>query len=230
MYSLRCPTPKCYYNCMRKISFVNNEFYHVYNRGTDKRTIFMNDADFDRFLQSMHEFNSVTPIGSIFQNSFFEKQLLRRRTPKLVNIVCYCLNPNHYHFILEQCVDGGISEFIKRLGGGYTNYFNAQHKRSGVLFQGKFKANHIDSNEYLLHASSYVNLNNQVHKLKHKFFKSSWDEYLGKAKGNFCKKEVILNQFSSLREYQLFAQEVLDNALKRKESLQELDALLSLEK
>ena len=213
---------------MRKTSFVNGEFYHVYNRGTDKRAIFINGADFDRFLKSMQEFNSIDPIGSIFQNSFAENKL-RRRTSKLVNIVCYCLNSNHYHFILEQIVDGGISEFIKRLAGGFTKYFNAKYDRTGVLFQGKFKANHIDSNEYLLHASSYVNLNNQVHKIKHGFFKSSWDEYLGKAKNNFCKKTVILDQFNTSKEYQLFAQESLENILKRKESLQELEVLLSLE-
>src|SRR3989344_8034371 len=154
---------------MRKTTFANGEFYHIYNRGVDKRDVFLNENNFNRFLQSTKEFNTLDPIGSIYWNSFNkdgDRSQLRRRTSKLVNIVCYCLNTNHYHFVLEQIVDGGISEFIKRLAGGFTKYFNAKYDRTGVLFQGKFKANHIDSNEYLLHASAYVNLNNLVHKIK----------------------------------------------------------------
>ena len=81
----------------------------------------------------------------------------RRRTSgseKLVNITCYCLNPNHYHFILEQLVEGGISEFMKRLGGGYSNHYNKKYKRSGALFQGKFKSVYIESNKQLTFLSN----------------------------------------------------------------------------
>jgi len=213
---------------MRKTAFANGEFYHIYNRGTDKRTIFANSYDFQRFLQSMQEFNSIDPIGSIYQNSFNKLQL-RRPTSKLVNIVCYCLNPNHYHMILEQRVNGGISEFIKRLSGGYTKHFNFKHKRSGVLFQGKFKANHIDSNEYLLHASAYVNLNGLVHKLKDNQFHSSWDEFINTAHKEICKKNIILSQFKNRNEYQIFAKDALKNILARKELLKEMEDLLALE-
>lgn len=213
---------------MRKIKFVNGEFYHVYNRGADKRRVFMNDYDFERFLQSMDEFNSVKPIGSIFAHSFGEPQL-RRPTSKLVEIVCYCLNPNHYHLILEQRIDGGISEFMKRLNGGYTKHFNFKQKRSGVLFQGKFKALHINSNEYSLHASSYVNLNNQVHRLRGNLFRSSWNEYVGKAETNFCKKNIVLDQFKNRKEYEFFAKEALNNILNKKEALKEMEDLLKLE-
>lgn len=212
---------------MRKIAFVNGEFYHVYNRGTDRRIVFANGYDFHRFLQSMREFNSIDPIGSIYQNSF-EPQL-RRRTSKLVNIVCYCLNLNHYHMILEQCVNGGISEFMKRLGGGYTKHFNFKHKRSGVLFQGKFKANHIDSNEYLLHASAYVNLNGLVHKLRDKYFYSSWDEFVDANSNGICKTNIILSQFKNKNEYKIFAKDTLKNILTRKASLKEMENLIALE-
>lgn len=213
---------------MRKIKFVNGEFYHIYNRGADKRKIFMNDYDFDRFLQSMNEFNSIEPIGSIFQRSFIKLQL-RRPTSKLVEIVCYCLNPNHYHLILEQRVDGGISEFMKRLNGGYTKHFNFKHKRSGVLFQGKFKANHIDSNEYLLRASAYVNLNNLAHRIRSDMFRSSWDEYINKSPASLCKKNIILNQFENKQEYKEFAEEALGNILDRKDMLKEMEELLKTE-
>jgi len=192
---------------MRKVSFVNGEFYHVYNRGTDKRTIFSNKDDIARFFQSMTEFNSIEPIGSIYENSFNLNQLGSRASKsnkgdkKLVNFVCYCLNPNHYHFLLEQTAEKGIEKFLHRLGTGYTKYFNNKYKRSGALFQGKFKAIHVDSNEYLLYLSAYINLNNKVHKIHQSIFKSSLDEYkMGDGDG-FCKKDIILGQYKNTKEF-----------------------------
>src|SRR3989338_5747360 len=162
----------------------------------------------------MQEFNSIDPIGSIYQNSFNKLQL-RRPTSKLVNIVCYCLNSNHYHMILEQRVNGGISEFMKRLSGCYTKHFNFKHKRSGVLFQGKFKANHIDSNEYLLHASAYVNLNGFAHQLKDNQFRSSWCEFINMSHKHTRDKNIILDQFKNRNEYKSFAKDTLKNILAR---------------
>lgn len=212
---------------MRKIRFINGEFYHIYNRGADKRVVFTNNDDFERFLQSVEEFNSIEPIGSIYQNSFNKAQLnqLRRPTSKLVDIVCYCLNPNHYHMVLQQNVDGGISEFMKRLNGGYTKHFNFKHKRNGVLFQGRYKYIHINSNDYLLYISAYVNLNNKVHKLKGDFFRSSWDEFVGNRNTKICKKNIILNQFKGKNEYKIFSKETLENMRVQKDLLKELEVL-----
>src|SRR3989338_8914297 len=151
---------------MRKIKFVNGEFYHICNRGVDKRKIFGNQYDVQRFLQSMDEFNTINPIGSLYESSFLSPEVKnKRKNKKLVNFIAYCLNPNHYHFILEQLVENGISQFMHKLGGGYSWFFNKKYQRSGSLFQGTFKAAHIDSNEYLLRVSIYINLNYQVHQL-----------------------------------------------------------------
>ncbi|OPL11960.1 MAG: hypothetical protein AVO34_01705 [Firmicutes bacterium ML8_F2] len=213
---------------MRKTQLVNGEFYHIYNRGADKRAIFGDEYDIKRFFQSMDEFNILKPIGSIYRNNLLINKNLRRPTsqvPKLVNFICFCLNPNHYHFIMEQITDNGISEFMKRLGGGYTKYFNEKYKRSGVLFQGRFKSAHINSDEYLLHLSAYVNLNNHVHKLKGskvQFIKSSWEEYVGRSQENFCKKDIILKQFNNSKEYIDFAKSSLENIIKRKEAMSDL--------
>lgn len=216
-------------NKMRKINFANGEFYHIYNRGTDKRNIFSSESDFQRFLQSMDEFNSVEPIGSIYENSFRKDRKEHSlgnpvsKSKKLVNFVCYCLNSNHYHFILEQLLDSGISKFMKSLGGGYTKYFNEKEKRSGALFQGTFKAVHVDSNEYLLHLSAYVNLNDMVHKktplgnrVSKMGDKSSWGEYLGENENNFCRKDIILEQFRNIKEYKEFVEDsVKETIIKR---------------
>lgn len=212
---------------MRKDIFTNEEHYHVYNRGVDKRIVFVDEYDIKRFFQSMVEFNVVDPIGSIYERSFLK---LGGETPKLrkklVNIVAYCLNPNHFHLILEQVVDGGISEFMKRLGG-YTSYFNNRYKRSGVLFQGVFKSVHIDSNEYLLHVSSYVNLNDRVHQLggfTPKLVKSmsSWEEYTNKKIKGICKKDIVLGQFENVGAYKKFALSSLETIIKRKADLKDI--------
>jgi putative transposase len=207
---------------IRKTSLVNGEHYHVFNRGVDKRDIFLDRNDIDRFFQSMAEFNVTEPIGSLFKNSFGDHRDSSKE--KLVNIVCFCLNPNHYHFILEQLVDDGVGKFMQKMGG-YPKFFNTKYKRSGALFQGKFKAVHISTNEQLLHVSAYVNLNNLVHgSLRSKapqLSMSSWGEYTGDSPGDFCKKDIILEQFKNNTEYKTFAEESL-KSIREKRELDEL--------
>lgn len=211
---------------MRKLTFAEGEFYHVYNRGTDKRTIFSDLGDFSRFLESVVEFNAPDPIGSLYEQSFRTKRPGGggvSKVGRLVNIVAYCLNQNHYHFVLEQVSEKGIEKFMQRLGTGYTMYFNNKYDRTGSLFQGTFKAVHIDSNPYLLHASAYVNLNSRVHQLGGLASKSSWEEYVapgGISKG-ICSTGEVLGQFSSPRAYKEFAEKSVEGTLARRGVLDE---------
>ena len=212
---------------MREVSLVNDEYYHIFNRGVEKRSIFNDYFDKDRFIQSIIIFNSKEPVGSIFEQSFpRKKRELGRRTSKLVKVIAYCLNPNHFHFILQQSMEGGISEFMKRLGGGYTKYFNMRYKRSGVLFQGKFKAVHVSSNNYLLHLSAYVNLNDRVHGFEKGKSLSSWVDYTGKVGDSFTYPQVVLDQFTNNREYQSFAESSLQDIRERKGLFKELERSL----
>lgn len=209
---------------MRKLKFIEGEFYHIFNRGVDKRIIFRDQNDINRFFQSMEEFNVIEPIGSIYENSFNKKDkfgnLVSKQEQKLVNFICYCLNPNHYHFILEPLVENGIEKFMQKLGTGFTRYFNEKYTRSGVLFQGPFKAVHINADTQLLHTSVYVNLNDKVHKLGNpvtKFKKSSWKEYIDEnIKDSFCVKDIILGQFKNKTDYKKFAEESLENILEKR--------------
>ncbi len=205
----------------RKIPLTENEHYHIYNRGTDKRDIFTDDEDIRRFLQCMVEFNVIEPIGSIYQNTFVKKNhQLRTPSPKLVEIVAYCLNPNHYHLILKQVTEHGISKFMQRIAGGYTNFFNTKYERSGVLFQGPFKSSHIGSDAYFTHVSAYVNLNHRVHQIEGedlKFVRSSWDEYMSGGNKGMCSKDAILAYFKDKEAYRAFAERsVLETVLRRK--------------
>jgi len=205
---------------MRKVAFVEKEFYHIYNRGVDKRSIFSDKYDMQRFFQSMQEFNTIEPIGSIFENSFSKNRenKTKQMDSPLVQFVAYCLNPNHFHFILTQLEERGIEKFMHRLGG-YTKYFNEKHSRSGSLFQGTFKATHINSNEYLLHASVYVNLNYKVHKVKEGegLFRSSWNEYMDNNSSGICSKDIILGQFKNEEKYIDFASDTFASILEKRE-------------
>jgi len=218
---------------IRKVPFVTGEFYHIYNRGVEKRDIFSDLKDQKRFFQSMEEFNTLQPIGSIYEKHFADKKFgsLASKSEKLVNFVVYCLNPNHYHFILEQVAERGIEKFMQRLGTGYTKYFNEKYKRSGSLFQGKFKSVHINSNNYLLHVSAYVNLNDRIHRFGSKASKSvdsktSWEEYTGDSRNDFCKKGIVLWQFKDKEEYKKFAEESLQGILEKRYELDDFKDFL----
>lgn len=212
---------------MRKITFAEGEYYHIYNRGTDKRDIFMDPEDYTRFFESIIEFNCLEPIGSIFENSFRKKEgkqlgsLASKSDEKLVKLIAYCLNPNHYHFLLQQVCKRGVERFMQRLGTGYTKYVNHKYHRMGGLFQGTFKAVHVESNAYLLHLSAYVNLNHQVHQLGSLASKSSWGEYVGKSSLKICDSADILGQFRNPKEYREFSENSLKGTLARRGLLDE---------
>lgn len=144
----------------RNIIFSEGEYYHVYNRGTEKRNIYTNKSDRDRFLALLYLANGSSPIHiSNHQGSTLMSLLSIDRENTLVDIVAYCLMPNHFHLILKEKEENGISRFMQKMTTGYTMYFNKRHDRSGNLFQGKFKAKHIDNDEYFKYLISYIHLN-----------------------------------------------------------------------
>ncbi len=207
---------------MRKHKFVIGEYYHVYNRGTEKRDIVLEEYDLERFLESMELFNSLEPIGSIFEFSREEEKpniKNNKSNKKLVSFVAFCVNPNHFHFLITPLVENGIEKFMHRIGG-YTRYFNEKYKRSGALFQGRFKSKHISDNKYLLHLSAYINMNNRnkFGKSFSKLSESSLEEYI-ENKNGFCDKKIILEQFKNPKEYLDFALGSWQDSLARKTAL-----------
>jgi len=212
---------------MRKIQFANGEYYHVYNRGVDRRKIFQDTGDYERFLLSMEFLNDENDGLMLawrdFRRSHPRAKLLdfplykQRRC--LVDFIVYCLNPNHYHLMLKQKTDRGIERLMHKIGTSYTNYFNTKNERSGSLFQGSFKAAHIKSNAKLLYLSAYINENHAVHGYKNNAWKySSLSDYLGKIKSGFCKKDVIMGNFSNdSKKYADFLKENSSYAKDKKE-------------
>jgi putative transposase len=191
---------------MRKEEFANGEYYHIYNRGVDKRKIFTNSLDYARFFKNLEDFNTTDPN---WKKTAAEFQGLALNKNPLVEIVAYCLNPNHYHLILKQIKEKGIPEFMQRIGTGYTMYFNKKNKRTGSLFQGTFKTVHIDSNEYLLYLSAYINHNHFIHgysKDKNEIYQySSLPNYLKRRKQNWINSKIITRQFKTSQDYHKFS-------------------------
>ena len=146
---------------MRREILANDQFYHVYNRGVDKRRIFLDDKDRFRFIHDLFIFNDSNMVPNVFYHLNRTLRVATERRPRntLVEIIAFCLMPNHYHLLLKQRQKGGISLFLQKLGAGYSRYFNERHQRNGVLFQGTFRAIHITSDKYLSHLTRYIHLN-----------------------------------------------------------------------
>ena len=195
----------------RIFPFVNDHYYHVYNRGVEKRPIFENNWDYTRLSKTMGYYQLLGPKPKL--SKFLVSQLFKPDPDqKIVDIISYCFMPNHFHFLLKQIKDGGITEFVSKLSNSYTKYYNVKHDRVGPLLQGEFKAALIENDEQLLHVSRYIHLNPLVSFLVKDlddYRWSSYKEYINKESKDVCAKEDILSFFKSSKDYRQF---VLDQA------------------
>lgn len=152
---------------MKKPQFTTDAFYHIYNRGVEKRKLFLNNSDHFRFIHDLFEFNDTAPASNIYYRNPSLKSYevephkisAERKRKVLVEIIAYCLMPNHFHLFLREKVDGGIVTFMQKLGTGYTMYFNQKYRRVGGLFQGRFKAALIKQEAHFLYLPHYIHLN-----------------------------------------------------------------------
>src|SRR3989344_373702 len=140
------------------------ELYHVLNRGVEKRTIFMDDRDRARFVHDLYEFNDKNPTINNNRHAMIDlRGLSSRNKPrprgKLVDIHGWCLMGNHYHLLLSEIVDGGLSKFLMKLNVGYAKYFNERYTRTGTLFQSRTKRVLITKDAHFLHILHYIHLN-----------------------------------------------------------------------
>ncbi|MDD5433465.1 MAG: transposase [Candidatus Pacebacteria bacterium] len=230
----------------QNIVFTTGEYYHAYNRGVDKKIIFLDDEDFWKFFDCLRDLNNETSyeerlsalgisknsMRSLNSSDFRELGSFIKQQEKIVEIISYSINPNHFHLILKQLKDNGGSNFMHRVSTSYTNYFNKKYERSGVLFQGVFKKVHIDSNRYLLWLIGYINGNIEIHGLN-KASEYPWSSYqaIRKEVPSFLKNEasrlsnlsvlsgldVVFSQFASVEEFEEFIKMVVKESRTKKE-------------
>lgn len=197
----------------RIVPFVNGQIYHIYNRGSDKRIIFNNRLAYKRFLSVLCYYQIEGPKPK-FSN--FSKIHQIDKSKRIVEILVYCLMPNHFHLLLLQTKDGGITEFISKVSNSYTKYYNTKHERVGPLLQGEFKSVIMEDDDQLVHVSRYIHLNPLVSALVNNlddYEWSSYNEYILES-NNICLKDTVLGHFKSVREYRQFVLDQADYAKK----------------
>lgn len=169
--------------------YIENGFYHLYNRGVEKRPIFLDDQDYRTFLYFLKKYLSPVQENYIL---FKQKSLFGK-----IRLLGYCLMPNHFHLLVKQKITDGITKLIRVICTNYSMYFNKRYKRNGTLFQGKYRAVLIKTDEQLLHVSRYIHLNPLLEgNLNLDFVNypySSYQNYLGSKEANWLdNKEILL--------------------------------------
>ena len=219
----------CYPSAMpaknsRKL-YVENSYYHIYNRGVEKRKIFLNPQDYGVFLGYLKEYllpkneNALheslsNPNTSLQEKAKLLKLLRLNNFTNEITLLAYCLMPNHFHFFVKQKSSESIDKFIQSLCTRYTMYFNRKYKRVGSLYQGVYKAVQITSEPQFIYLSKYIH--RQALALQGETLQeqpSSYLDYLGKRKTEWVKPDEVLAYFSKSipsLTYQSFVEETED--------------------
>ncbi len=141
------------------------ELYHVLNRGVEGRNLFLDSQDYARFVHNLYEFNDSAPADNLTRlfdptgMRDFVNPSFRKPRKLLVKLHGWCLMKNHYHLLLSERIEGGMSKFLRKLNVGYANYFNERYGRHGTLFQGRTKKLRIERDAHFLYILHYVHLN-----------------------------------------------------------------------
>jgi len=207
---------------LRKDVLTTGNIYHIFNRGVNKGDIFFLEKDYCRFLLAAKHYKTK---GNKFS---YEKSISHNDTGSLdlkikprVEILAFSLMPNHFHFLIKQLEDDGITWFMQHLINSYVHYLNLKNKRVGPLFQGRFKNVLIESDEQLLHVSRYIHLNplisGLVSDLKN-YPWSSYGSYMGSKEDGLSNPEFILRNFKTKGSYEQFVLDQVEYA----ESLEQI--------
>jgi len=182
----------------RNVPFLPNQYYHIYNRGAHRVDIFRNDTDY-----------------------IFLLKLVKKQAEKCaISVIAYCLMHNHYHFLLRQNSDIQISKFMQAVFNVYTKAFNSKYQHSGTLFEGPFRAIHIDRTEYLLHLCRYIHRNPLeagIVVLPEQWHYSNYSEFIGQRDGILIDRDFVKENFGSPESYREFVIEYVPPEKAQKE-------------
>jgi len=211
----------------RKIVISEGEYYHIYNRGVEKRNIFTSERDYQRFVRLLYLANGTRPYRYSSSKDLMLKEIDRGKP--LVAIGAWVLMPNHFHLLVREIMEGGIAQLMEKLSTGYSGYFNKLHERVGSLFQGTYKAEHLDTDEYLKYMFAYVHLNpikliqrdwkesgiKNLQKAKQflsTYHYSSYFDYkdIGREENLILSKDIFPEYFANKTEFESYHQDWLD--------------------
>lgn len=184
----------------RRVELVAGEYYHVYNRGVDRQSIFFERSNYLFFLRG-----------------------LRTRAAGRAIVIAYCLMPNHFHLLVRP-LDGGFADVMQAFGTSYCKAINKSRDRVGPLFQGRFQAIHIDREEYLTHLSRYIHLNPVAAGMirgPEEWEFSSYRDYIGLRNGTLPEKRPVMVSFTSAESYRRFVESAVGSEKKETRLLRE---------
>lgn len=235
---------------MEKPQFVENQIYHIYNRGVEKRDVFLTDKDYFRFIHDLFEFNDEDCVSNLTyyfnrQSREVEPQYMkpkRKSRNLLVEILAFTLMPNHFHLLLRQKRENGIVRFMQKLGTGYSMYFNQKYERVGGLFQGRFKAVLVNQESHFMYLPHYIHQNplslinyggstsivwRKAMEFLENYRWSSFPDYIGKK--NFpsvTSREFLLEVFESAHNYRKETEEFLKDREKQERNFENIGEVL----
>lgn len=182
--------------------YIENGFYHVYNRGVEKRTIFEDEQDYRVFLKYLKEIlsppdpSAMITIFTLRGQSYKAVKTPLKNFSKEINLCAYCLMPNHFHFLIKQTKRTSLEGFMRALMTRYSMYFNKRYDRVGSLFQGRYKAVLIENEMYLLHLTRYIHLNPSEYTKDLVSAYSSYANYLKLWHTPWVKSSFVLSFFN----------------------------------
>lgn len=194
---------------VRKDQIVTGEYYHIYNRSIAGYKIYNSSRDYQRFVNSIIYY--LNPIPKVSLSRYLEytpvkkAELIKfKKGKKLLDVVCYCIMPTHFHLLIKQNRDDAIATVMANIQNSYTRYFNTKHKRKGPLWESKYKNIHIESDEQLLHLTRYIHLNPFSAGIVNNISEWKWSSYNEFIEGseNICSYKYLIDL--PTRKYQTF--------------------------
>jgi putative transposase len=202
---------------VRNVVLATGEIYHLFNRSIAHQPVFTRAKDNSRFIETVNYYRFEKPrlryshfvrLTQEMKNNFLNRQM--QEANKIVEIFAYSLMPNHFHFLVRQLQEDGITIFMSQIQNSYAKYFNLKYERSGSLFQEMFKGVRIETEEQLLHVARYIHLNqltSYVLKTEQELEVSPWSSfsvYAGFQNMEFLNKELLMSYFPNKDKFRNF--------------------------